>query len=131
MIRNGFLSPAERLELEACVRRQREDHGIARRANAMRLLDDGKITFIHLDLAAEHGLAFGLQFNGDDFAQTKKVEGRCFTVHATQAGRGSSRRARDKMLNQTVLFISAQTALAHRPHDNPKSRLSGTAPSKV
>jgi hypothetical protein len=32
------------------------------------------------------------------------------------------------MLNQTVLFISAQTALAHRPHDNPKSRLSGTAP---
>ena len=39
-----------------------------------------KITFIHLDLAAEHGLAFGLQFNGDDFAQTKKVEGRCFTV---------------------------------------------------
>jgi len=30
MIRPGFLSSAERLELEACVRRQREDHGIGR-----------------------------------------------------------------------------------------------------
>ena len=42
MIRAGFLSSEERLELEACVRRQREDHGIARRANAILLLDDGK-----------------------------------------------------------------------------------------
>jgi transposase len=42
MISRGFLSSADRLELEACVRRQREDHGIARRANAILLLDDGK-----------------------------------------------------------------------------------------
>ena len=42
MIRPGFLSPTERLKLEACVRRQREDHGIPRRANALLLLDDGK-----------------------------------------------------------------------------------------
>ena len=42
MICPGFLSAAERFELEACVRRQREDHGIARRANAILLLDDGK-----------------------------------------------------------------------------------------
>ena len=54
MIRAGFLSSAERLELEACVRRQREDHGIARRANAMLLLDDGKSCqaiseFLYLD----------------------------------------------------------------------------------
>ena len=54
MIRTGLLSPAERLELEACVRRQREDHGIARRANAMLLLDDGKSCqaiseFLYLD----------------------------------------------------------------------------------
>jgi hypothetical protein len=42
IIRPGFLSPAERRELEGCVRRQREDHGIARRANAILLLDDGK-----------------------------------------------------------------------------------------
>jgi hypothetical protein len=34
------------------------------------------------------------------------------------------------MLNQTVLFIMAQPALAHRFHDNPKIRLSGTAPIK-
>jgi hypothetical protein len=32
------------------------------------------------------------------------------------------------MLDQTVLFISAEPALAHRYHDNPKNRLSGTAP---
>jgi len=42
MIRPGFLSSADRIELEACVRRQREDHGIARRANAILLPDDGK-----------------------------------------------------------------------------------------
>jgi len=54
MIRPGFLSSTERLELEACVRSQREDHGIARRANAILLLDDGKscqviAEFLYLD----------------------------------------------------------------------------------
>ena len=54
MIHAGFLSSSERLELEACVRRQREDHGIARRANAILLLDDGKSCqeiseFLYLD----------------------------------------------------------------------------------
>ena len=54
MICPGFLSAAERLELEACVRRQREDHGIARRANAILLLDDGEscaqiAKFLYLD----------------------------------------------------------------------------------
>ena len=42
MIRPGFLSSADRIELEACVRRECEDHGIARRANAILLLDDGE-----------------------------------------------------------------------------------------
>ena len=42
MIRPGFLSQADRRPLEACVRLQREDHGIGRRANALLLLDDGK-----------------------------------------------------------------------------------------
>ncbi len=42
LIRLGFLSPAERRELEGCVRRQREDYWIARRANAILLLDDVK-----------------------------------------------------------------------------------------
>ncbi len=37
-----FLSPEDRRELPACVKRQRGDHGIARRANALLLLDDGK-----------------------------------------------------------------------------------------
>jgi transposase len=54
MIRPGFLSSADRLELEACVRRQHEDHGIARRANAFWLLDDGEscariAKFLYLD----------------------------------------------------------------------------------
>jgi transposase len=54
MIRPGFLSTADRIELEACVRRQREDHGIARRANAFLLLDDGEscariAKFLYLD----------------------------------------------------------------------------------
>ena len=38
MIRPGFLSSTERLELEVCVRSQREDHGVARRANVILLL---------------------------------------------------------------------------------------------
>jgi transposase len=42
MIEANFLSPESRLELEHCVRRQREDHGVARRANAILLLDKGK-----------------------------------------------------------------------------------------
>ena len=54
MIRPGFLSLAERRELEVCVRSQRDDHGVARRANAILLLDDGKCCrviaeFIYLD----------------------------------------------------------------------------------
>ena len=42
MIRPGFLSSTERPELGACVGSQREDHGVARRANAILLPDDGK-----------------------------------------------------------------------------------------
>ena len=42
MIKANFLSPTDRLELERCVRRQREDHGIARRANAILLLNKGR-----------------------------------------------------------------------------------------
>ena len=54
MIRPNFLSAEDRLQLERCVRRQREDHGIARRANAVLLLDDGKscaeiADFLYLD----------------------------------------------------------------------------------
>ena len=41
MIRGGFLSNDARAHLEAVVRRPREKHGVARRANAILLLDDG------------------------------------------------------------------------------------------
>lgn len=54
MIRPGFLTSSERRELVACVRSHREDHGVARRANAILLLDDGKscqaiAEFLYLD----------------------------------------------------------------------------------
>ena len=42
MIRSNFPSREDRCELLSCVKRQREDHGVARRANALLLLDDGK-----------------------------------------------------------------------------------------
>lgn len=41
MIRGGFLITDQRVELERIVRRQSETHGVARRANAILLLDDG------------------------------------------------------------------------------------------
>ena len=41
MVQGGFLSGEQRAHLEALVRRPTERHGIARRANAMLLLDDG------------------------------------------------------------------------------------------
>ena len=54
MIRPNFLSAANRLELELCLRRHLEEHGIARRANAILLLDKGKACaeiaeFLYLD----------------------------------------------------------------------------------
>jgi hypothetical protein len=42
MNRSNFLSLEDCHELLACVKRQREDHGVARRANALLLLDDSK-----------------------------------------------------------------------------------------
>ena len=42
MIDANLSSSAERLEFEVRVRSQQEDHGIAQRANAILLLDNGK-----------------------------------------------------------------------------------------
>lgn len=41
MILSGFLNSVQRDELKQIVRRPSEDHGVARRANAVLLLDDG------------------------------------------------------------------------------------------
>ena len=54
MIRANFLSSEDRVELEGCVRRHPEDYGIARRANAILLLNKGKscaqiAEFLYLD----------------------------------------------------------------------------------
>ena len=45
MIRLNFLTASDRLELLSCVKRQREDYGVARRANALLLLDTGMSCF--------------------------------------------------------------------------------------
>ena len=42
MKRSNFLSLEDRRELLACVKRQREGYGVARRGNALLLLDDSK-----------------------------------------------------------------------------------------
>ena len=41
MIRDGFLSAEERVAPKAVIRHLKEIHGVARRANAILLLDDG------------------------------------------------------------------------------------------
>jgi DNA-binding NarL/FixJ family response regulator len=53
-IQPKFLTSTERAELMSCVRSHRADHGIARRANAILLLDEGKsceviAEFLYLD----------------------------------------------------------------------------------
>ena len=54
MILSSFLSSAEHLELQICVLSQRKDHGVARRANTILLLNNGKscqviAEFLYLD----------------------------------------------------------------------------------
>jgi hypothetical protein len=51
MIRPGCLSSADRIELEACVRRQREDHGIARRGFVAQIGRRVSFPFPQTDLA--------------------------------------------------------------------------------
>ena len=41
MIYSGFLSAQDRKDLLGCIKRHTEEHGVARRANALLLLDDG------------------------------------------------------------------------------------------
>lgn len=71
MIRAHFLSVAGRLQLERCVRRQREDHGIARQANAILLLDDGEsctqiAKFLYLDADTIRGWCMAYRAAGWD-----------------------------------------------------------------
>ena len=54
MIHPNFLSAANRLELERCLRRHLKEYGIARRANAILLLNKDKscaeiAEFLYLD----------------------------------------------------------------------------------
>ena len=54
IISSDFLSASDRRELLVCINSHREDHGVALRANALLLLDDGKscaqvAEFLYLD----------------------------------------------------------------------------------
>ena len=69
MICPNFLSAEDRHELERCVPRHREDHRIARRANAVLLLDRGKscaeiADFLYLDDDTIRGWYKGFREDG-------------------------------------------------------------------
>ena len=75
MIRPGFLSLSERRELEVCVRSQREDHGVARRANAILLLDDGKSGSSQQRYRKSHrDLGIGLIFHAFSWFVTSRFD---------------------------------------------------------
>ena len=89
MIRPGFLAQADRRTLEACVRRPREDHGIARRANALLLLDDGKscqeiAEFLYLDDDTIRGWYTVYQRDGWDALARDDWQGGRSRMTATQ-----------------------------------------------
>ena len=92
------------------------------------LANSPKVTLINFDLTRKHCQAFLLKLAGNNLTQPMKKEGSCLTINSTQTRSSSRGRARNKMFNQSVLFINAQTALAHSTHNNPFSELSGTAP---
>ena len=80
MIRSNFLSRLARIELEACVRRQHENHGIARRANALLLLDDGEscaqiAKFLYLDDHTIRGWYKSYRRGGWDFLSVDDWKG--------------------------------------------------------
>ena len=115
MIRPGFLSSADRIELEACVRRQREDHGIARRANAILLLDDGKScqeisVFLYLDDDTIRGWYKSYRQDGWDALAFDGWKG------------GQSRRHRPRRLRYARGWRDA--SVARRSRSGPMSRLS-------
>ena len=96
MIRPGFLSSADRIELEACVRRQREDHGIARRANAILLLDDGEscariAKFLYLDDDTIRGWYRSYRQDGWD----------ALAFDGWKGGQSRMRQAQEVVLSQT------------------------------
>ena len=89
MINANFLSSAERLELEVCVRSQREDHGIARRANAILLLDDGEscaqiAKFLYLDDDTIRGWHKTYRLKGWDALSTDGWQGGQSRMAGTQ-----------------------------------------------
>ena len=124
----GSIGNDLRVNLPATLEKPENRDFPRRTTTSLALSLAAEIAFVHLDLATEHRLAFGLKLIGDDLAQPMIIERRCLAVHATKTSCRTSRRPGDKMLDQTILLVVTQTALAHGPHDNPQTGLSGTAP---
>ena len=98
MIRPNFLTTADRLELLSCVKRQREDHGVARRANALLLLDDGmscfqiaKVLFLNDDTVR----SWHKQYLADDWEAVAYDRWKPGTAASTERWCGMARRYSD------------------------------------
>ena len=98
MIRSNFLTTADRLELLSCVQRQREHHGIVRRANALLLLDDGmscsqiaKVLFLDDDTVR----SWHKQYLAEDWEAV-----------AYDGWKGGQGRARRKLVVWCVIMVS-------------------------
>ena len=89
MIRGNFLSSEQRVYLVALARRPTEKHGIARRANAMLLLDDGMsceevARVLYLDDDTVRGW----------YGRFERDGARALSVFGWKGGRAGSRRRR-------------------------------------
>ena len=71
--------------------------------------------------------AMGHDLDRNDLAWTMEKVCCNFTIYAAQTGSRTSGHACNKMLYQSTLFISAQSAFVHVNHNNSFSELSGTA----
>ena len=111
MVQGGFLSGEQRAHLEALVRRPTERHGIARRANAMLLLDDG--------LSCE-AVARVLYLDDDTVrgwhGRFRREGVRALSVFGWKGGAGRLTPAQEAELTETLtrrLFPSTAAVMAH------------------
>lgn len=105
-----FLSLSERAALMSCVRSHREDHGIARRANAILLLDDGEscaqiAKFLYLDDDTIRSWHRTYRNRGWDALSTD-----CWSVPHDAGSRGGTLR----VVGRTLLSIDGRDQGAHR-----------------
>ena len=71
------------------------------------LSPSAEIGLVHFDLAANNQVGLLLEVISDDLSKSMKIIGRRFAVHTDKGRRATGRRARHKMLNQTILLSLA------------------------